>query len=149
MLGRRNCQQFLKDRLILPCGTSKSDPERNRLFDKWPDGPRGEQAKRPDGDTVLHLPIIPLVGTAAQECPRPDWPGYPTAKLKELSSQIRNRTSRVGNALISANFQNFILRNLLKLALNSALWLGSCVISNRIKTLISKDLKEHGVKLAK
>ena len=149
MLGRRNCQQFLKDRLILPCGTSKSDPERNRLFDKWPDGPRGEQAKRPDGDTVLHLPIIPLVGTAAQECPRPDWPGYPTAKLKELSSRIRKRTSRVGNALISANFQNFIVRNLLKLALNSTLWLGSRVISNRIKTFISKDLKEHGVKLAK
>ncbi len=62
LLGRRNCQEFLRTEFVLP--------ESNSLFDapRWTHGQRDDYAK--DGC----LPIIPLIGALKNEIPQPPWP---------------------------------------------------------------------------
>lgn len=68
MLGRRNCQQFLLDGLFL----THEEVESNTLFDSY------------DGiEDLKKIPIIPLVGTAQDECPLPDWPTYSERESKK------------------------------------------------------------------
>ena len=67
MLGRRNCQAFLRNWFVLP--------SRNPLFGNW------SRAALANGDFESQAPtrkghrqIIPLVGTAAAEQALPSWP---------------------------------------------------------------------------
>jgi hypothetical protein len=73
LLGRRNCQQFLRLHFALPA--------ENDLFSDW-GGLKGNWASDADQRKDLaerwkgkpHLPIIPLVGSAAVPQPLPAWP---------------------------------------------------------------------------
>ncbi|QWT21893.1 patatin-like phospholipase family protein [Bacillus sp. NP157] len=66
LLGRRNCQQFLSERLLVPA--------RNPIFAGWVDDPALAGFLR-DVDGEVHAPVIPLVGKCmAQREPLPPWP---------------------------------------------------------------------------
>jgi hypothetical protein len=63
MLGRRNCQAFLKWWFTVPAN--------NKIFAT----PKPRGVPRSDGRPAnLELPIIPLYGSAALDQPLPDWP---------------------------------------------------------------------------
>lgn len=69
MLGRHNCQQFLRDGLFL----THEEVEKNPLFASF------------DGiEDMEKIPIIPLVGTAQDECPLPEWPSYSEKESKRI-----------------------------------------------------------------
>ncbi|MBX3727198.1 MAG: patatin-like phospholipase family protein [Xanthomonadales bacterium] len=77
-LGRLNCQRFLERHLRLPGG----DP----LFARWPDALRARHADRRG-----RLPVLPLVGSAAQPLPMPAWPTIPGERMRHLRRLLRGR----------------------------------------------------------
>lgn len=91
-LGRRNAQKFLRDRFTLPAD--------HPLFADLPPQAR-ERNRIEDENGVPSLPIVPLVGAAAQEEPLPDlalrradrvaWP--------DLQRAAKTRARAIGHAL--------------------------------------------------
>lgn len=89
-LGRRNCQRFLSEHFVVPLEAAK----KNAIF--------GEEAasfavKNAGGDLVV--PIVPLVGSAAEECPLPVWPRFTKEQRvqvgKNINCTIRKRLAVV------------------------------------------------------
>src|SRR5439155_797618 len=114
-LGRRNCQQFLRESFLLP--------EDNVVFvdaggqSRWPAGSRNKPAnpfERAVGATVM-LPIIPVVGTAAYDVPAPDWPRIPKARLDQLEKRIQERAAILIPRLISEQIGAAIARSIASL----------------------------------
>lgn len=75
LLGRRNCQKFLQEHFCIPA------PElaKNRLFN-------AEAYLQSRQGSVQ---IIPLVGTALEECPAPEWPKFSPNEKRELEKSFR------------------------------------------------------------
>ncbi|HKI18717.1 MAG TPA: patatin-like phospholipase family protein, partial [Isosphaeraceae bacterium] len=84
-LGRRNCQWFLKQYFALP----SEGEHRNRLFDHWTPAARAKHQidavvkREPDAPAANataggehFLPIIPLLGKAAEPVLEPLWPTF-------------------------------------------------------------------------
>ena len=93
MLGRLNCQRFLRDWFVLPSDHTApgQDPEMsNRLFREWPqtalDNPAFKSSRR-EG----HRQILPLLGTAAVDQALPPWPAGAFAGYDGLESEIEKR----------------------------------------------------------
>jgi Patatin-like phospholipase len=63
LLGRRNCQKFLREEFVLG--------DQNPLFSGWTNGDRVQFRQQA---TAGFLPIIPLVGSAAIDAQAEDWP---------------------------------------------------------------------------
>ena len=94
VLGRRNCQSFLKNHFVL-------NP-RNHVF--------GEEADptAPDGEKK---PIIPLFGTAAAIVELAPWPKMPHEKLAELRVALQHRFDQlVGTVTTALLGENWIAR---------------------------------------
>jgi hypothetical protein len=67
MLGRQNCQQYLRNYLVLPIA--------NPLFAGWSgNAALVQQFQVTDADQGVFLPIIPLTGSAANPQPLDPWP---------------------------------------------------------------------------
>jgi hypothetical protein len=143
LLGRRNCQKFLKSRFILPCGDGKDDPQGNPLFRDWDEALRNQYSRVPKDDSICHLPIIPLAGTAARSCPRPDWPAYPAFKLKRLTRQMSSRITAVSNALINENVRDYIGKTALKLLVRTQ----KPRLLRRLRRYVENNLRDHGIKM--
>jgi len=81
MLGRRNCQQFLRTAFVLD--------EKNTLFTRWTKDQRNLFGK----DVPGFLPVIPLVGALANPIPQPDWPKNrfdPNAIKIQISDRLKS-----------------------------------------------------------
>ncbi|MBD2446627.1 patatin-like phospholipase family protein [Nostoc sp. FACHB-152] len=135
ILGRRNCQKFLKDYFVL-------SPS-NSLFNCWPETLKNHpkwQVRKQDQDNPYFLPIIPLVGSAAKEVPLAEWPQYPQEQLDSLENQIKARFQDAFPRLIKQLPLNGVFRNLL-----NVLWLfqrGQLI--KGIRNYIEEDLRKHG-----
>lgn len=95
MLGRYNCQAFLARTLTLPATNPLFNDPRSRIS-----GPFTALQPAPG-----ELPIIPLLGTAAQSLPEPSWPAAPLS-LKSLKKPLRKRIRAVlrsGEKLLQRN----------------------------------------------
>jgi len=92
-LGRRNCQQFLRNSFLVP-----SD---NVII-----GRRG---------MTDSLPVIPLVGSAADPIPLPLWPQMSQRDFDRLCNRMRERLDRVIPALVNSQTPSVKLRTALKL----------------------------------
>jgi hypothetical protein len=66
MLGRKNCQDFLKSGLVLPAA--------NPLFDAWRDTAAAKAMQVTDGSGAAFLPIIPLIGNCTVPETLDPWP---------------------------------------------------------------------------
>jgi hypothetical protein len=80
LLGRRNCQSFLRDWFVLPVGNpivAGADPA-------W------RCARAPD-----HVPLIPLVGDCARPEPMPAWPRGGFAGYSEVKKPLERRADKV------------------------------------------------------
>lgn len=89
MVGRRNAQQFLLQTFVLPQDVAA----RNTIF-------RGYE-RYIDGNG--HVPIIPLCGSASNECIVPKWPTVDSAAGRHTKKVLRNRISRVVECLAQSN----------------------------------------------
>jgi hypothetical protein len=92
LLGRANCQRFLRDWFVLP--------KDNRLFKsgRWSEAtlndPTFQSRKRPE-----HLQIIPLVDGLDQDLELADWPAGTFSGYSELQGKIESRVDAVSKAL--------------------------------------------------
>jgi hypothetical protein len=130
MLGRQNCQQFLRNYLVLPIA--------NPLFDSW----RGNAAmvatyQVTDTDGDVYLPIIPVTGGAADPQPLDPWP---VGKLDPHSLQagLEARFTR----LLSAEFAKGPLTDVLTWLIAK---LTEGAAATAIVNLITQSLKDAGL----
>jgi len=91
LLGRRNCQHFLRQHFSLP--------EANKLFDSWTAAQRQAWAI-PDAKAGTHLPIVPLVGSARETQQPPAWPAG-RLDAETLRAPIDRRAHAVFNAMVA------------------------------------------------
>ena len=123
LLGRRNCQQFLRCHFTLPAG--------NPLFNGWPQAlrekylsdasPQGCIAGRPE-----ELPIVPLLGDCASPEPMPDWP-IDAIDLDALETSVQRRLDNVyggialgavGRGLLAMGWSFFLRGKLTRFAMS-------------------------------
>lgn len=130
-LGRRNCQRFLQRHFVLP----SEGPGRNRLFDNWSDTAR-TQHRVTDEESRAYLPIIPLIGTAAQEVSTAPWPTYRKESLDKLRSMIKDRMQLLVQRLIDDNIEGWFTRRLL----SNAWWLKRDEAVDAVMGQIKSDL---------
>lgn len=150
-LGRRNCQQFLRDVFALPEREVDENPllgpgwtrEARQLhrFARGEDGRRRPPGSGPAAGDVACLPIVPLCGTAAREVLQMDWPRYDPARLDALRSQLEERTHAVIRCLIDRN----ITGRLQRLVLRGASKFLRRRLADKIIQGVAKDLRDRGL----
>jgi predicted acylesterase/phospholipase RssA len=121
ILGRRNCQYFLKHHFTL----SAHHP----LFEK---------IKETDSE---ELPIIPLHGSAAIKIKRPDWPEYNEDKLYCLSEMITSRMENIVSVLIKDFVKGFWATCFAKIFF----WKNKIKMTIFVVNKIQKNLQENGL----
>ncbi len=102
-LGRRNCQAFLRWRFCVPATNgvvAGTDPEVLREFYIEERNGSVQKFSRADGSTVAYVPIIPLVGSAAEEVPEPPVPSGTVVPVEQLDGLVFTRIDTVGRAAI-------------------------------------------------
>jgi predicted acylesterase/phospholipase RssA len=93
-LGRRNCQWFLKRHFRLP--------HDNPLFSTWRKRPAAEALKIEEGK---YLPIIPVLGRAAEEVRQPEPVSAKSAGIDELEILLDGRVRALGAAAIETDLK--------------------------------------------
>jgi hypothetical protein len=150
-LGRRNCQQFLRDVFGLP----EDELDRNPFFEtgwtkearshyrfvKGVDGLRRPPGSVPAAGDKVYLPIIPLWGTAARDVPQMEWPRYDPGRLDTLRGQVESRTHAVVRRLIDRDVPGRLQR----LALRGSLGFLKRRLADKIVRSVAKDLSDRGL----
>jgi len=149
-LGRLNAQRFLRRHFVLP--ETLSGGEVNPLFADWSDAAREKHRIRKDATgrilerdeavaSTNYLPVVPLLGRAAEDEPNPTWPSYPRSDLRELTRQASDRATQVVDRLVQ-KIDGWGTRRLL----NNAWWLKrSDVIDRQVRQRVESDLTERGL----
>jgi hypothetical protein len=131
-LGRRNCQRFLMRHFLLSEG--------NALFRNWPPALKAALGRaHPDSARAhagMHLPIVPLVGTALRETPWVEWPQMTGDELETLEGRISIRAKGVLKAVLRPHMWNWV-------ADGAALGLKGFV-TGKAMDAIRADLKKRG-----
>jgi hypothetical protein len=129
LLGRRNCQNFLREHFKLPAG--------NPLFKGWnPDLKNDPRYLSKTSQGVPELPIIPLMGRLQNDQGMPAWPKvYTRQKLNELQTQIGQRADGVFTVAIHKFC--FLKRLLAKIVWHC--W-GKPKLMGKAKAIIEADL---------
>ncbi len=156
-LGRRNCQWFLKQYFALPC----DGENRNPLFDRWTPEARkkhrirkaaGAGAKSQsisdatDGADGMHLlPIIPLVGQAAEFIPEPKWPQLTRTEYEALQPLIERRLNHVAIRMIHDNFPPSTRNFASRVALRLAWWFNKGRVVRSVMEKIEENLLQMGL----
>jgi hypothetical protein len=86
LLGRQNCQNYLRSFLVLP----KANP----LFATWRDKPFASAYEVTDETNAVFLPIIPLTGDTLVTEPLPTWP-VGAFDPQSLAPDIEHRLQRL------------------------------------------------------
>ncbi|WP_144185359.1 patatin-like phospholipase family protein [Elioraea rosea] len=109
LLGRRNCQSFLRKYFVLPEG--------NPLFSTpgWTEEARVRFGILPRGDTRRHLPIVPLCSSAEgldlgapEAAPEPTWPAgaFRAADVKtRIEERVAAVTAQVDATILTPRFR--------------------------------------------
>lgn len=148
LLGRRNCQKFLRDRFALPV--------ENDLFAKWRDANPGLAAKLKVADPRKlgpklsyeeraklernHLPIIPVVDaldSSFKDEPLPPWPKG-AAKLDDLIPMV----SRRAKAVYRRSLGDAIGGGLLYWLARAYLAIPACIALRKIRSITRKVIGE-------
>jgi hypothetical protein len=102
-LGRRNCQQFLRQAFALPAG--------NPIVVNWKEAGvdiTKFHAIPRENDPETYYCIIPLFGTAKAEVALPDWPLLLQARFDTLQTHIAKRFDDVTPKLVAQNVKGFL-----------------------------------------
>lgn len=112
LLGRRNCQAFLKWHFALPVTNRPIFGAQDRaLLEEWQvreaDGTVTSFASK-TGEPVPYAPIVPLCGSAAQEVKAPPMPRGAAVDRKALRDLVSKRVKKVGSALIDGELSALV-----------------------------------------
>lgn len=124
LLGRHNCQSFLRRHFTLP-------PD-NPLFSTWTDAQKAEWAAK-HGTSDGEVPIVPLVGALLEEEPEPAWPrsAIRDKDRKEILDAVRTRVDKVIDQ-IRREFELSFFANM-----------GAAVVCSFAKSKISGIAEKH------
>jgi len=124
MLGRRNCQKFLRDWFVLPSRHGQpagAGSLGNPLFAGWPQAALADPAYRSQLHAD-HRQIIPILGNAARPLESPVWPAGTFGGYRDVAAGIDARLKalwpRVRDQILDAAVQSRIGRWFARLALN-------------------------------
>ncbi|MDF5712134.1 MAG: patatin-like phospholipase family protein [Nostoc sp. S4] len=134
ILGRRNCQRFLKKYFVLPAS--------NPLFNSWSEALKNNPQLQVDkeGEQDTFLPIIPLFGSLTKEINLPHWPQYQKENFKSLEKQIQERIQVVVPRLINQSINDSFTRT----ALNTLWFFKRGIIAKKITDIIKNNLQKYG-----
>jgi predicted acylesterase/phospholipase RssA len=140
MLGRRNCQQFLRRHFVLPAS--------NKLFDNWDRELRDRFNVPPPPDAEPgedhYLPVIPLVGKATEEVECLPWPSYSAGQLEDLTKQIEHRYRRLARYLIDTYLTGWMWKALAR----TGIYLQRRKVPRSLAKTVWDNLKAYGIGLA-
>jgi hypothetical protein len=96
MLGRANCQAFLRDWFVLPSTRTASgaapNPGDNPLFDGWPQAALDDAAYRSSSPhRAGHRQIVPLMPKVRASEPLPAWPKNAFAGFSAIEGPVKAR----------------------------------------------------------
>lgn len=97
-LGRRNCQQFLREHFAVGLN--------NPIASTW--SAVAKQNFRDHGKT--HLQVIPLMGALNEEIPLPPWPRIPYSRLLQIEARLKTRADGVVAKLLTTSVRSRLLR---------------------------------------
>mgnify|MGYP001139550459 CR=1 FL=1 len=137
MLGRKNCQGFLRDHFNIP----EEDARLNPIFlDSVDSTPRSRRAP-------MNVPIIPLYGTAIEKVELPDWPSYGANDLALLKNKIGKRVEAIiYHMLVDQLDVNKLLSKYIERE-NKGRWMQS--LRSRFLHYLSDKFVVHSVKMLK
>lgn len=121
-LGRRNCQQFLKEYFVL-----------------HPSNPVFGDARDPAAAPGAMRPIIPLVGTATVEVPPRPWPKMSRHRLAELRKALRQRLDPLVAAFVDRFLRKYAA---LRFAARLSWWKNRPRLVNLAMATIESQLNE-------
>ena len=128
MLGRENCQRFLRDWFVLPSTQTKTgvcSAEDNPLFKNWTQAALNNQRyKSKSKHRQQHRQIIPLVGTAAKAQTPPCWPRGKFCGHDKLEEKIKMRIGWIYPLLAEDLAAAVADGQLYRLAMRGWLWIG-------------------------
>lgn len=138
-LGRRNCQQFLRKHFGIPRPHCRENP----VFSHYSPEQLDRFSVERDGEELM--PIIPLVGAAAEEEFPLNWTvlGMDDRELGALEDKIEDRTGRVLNRMVDQYVDGWLPSKLAKLAVGS---LAKDRIVKGIMNSVNTDLERYGLK---
>lgn len=131
-LGRRNCQNFLRQYLVL-----KAD---NPLFDSWRENRDLYETYKVTLHGSDHLPIIPLLPELREEIPLQPWPLFTEAKYETIRKHLNKRSKDLMTHLLNQKVKNRLLRWPIKNLYN---YVVSPLLANYVADLIKDNLKDQ------
>jgi hypothetical protein len=134
LLGRRNCQQFLREHFCLPV---QNEP----VF-----GVLNPALRQPGSGWIApgspaSLPLIPLFGTAAQDQPLPAWPKGAFAPDSLASLETKRIDGVLDNVLRNSVKLNWFFRFAAKLGL----WKIRAIAVKKTIEIMTSSLAERGL----
>src|SRR5262249_46487999 len=144
LLGRRNCQKFLKSHFALPTtnpvlamGLQRAGTRAPSIEKLWgADAPTSELQSQ--GKTWI--PLIPLCGTAAVEVQRPPRGLISQKSLSEIVDLISKRLKRLGPLILEDAPAGWVLRTVLDLALS---WPIVAFLKRKVRDALSNALRPN------
>jgi hypothetical protein len=139
-LGRRNCQRFLQEHLVIP----REHCAENPVFSHYTQEELDQLLERFAGENSDMMPIIPLVGSVASEEHPLVWKTMRMSdqELRGLRARIEDRTRAVVDELLDQYVDGWFSRTI-------AGWIAGSkrdLIVKRIMQDIKEELKEFDLK---
>ncbi len=101
-LGRRNCQQFLKEIFVVSENNPiVKTPAPDGQATKWPAAAYADARFRKQRNGQWVCPVIPVVGDAEPEVPEPEWPRIDANRLALIEKRIAARVQYVVPPLLN------------------------------------------------
>lgn len=148
LLGRRNCQMFLKTHFRLPLdnpviatGQSEAGSYAEAIRSKFVCGPPPLVQVPPYG--TVWMPVIPLVGSAFAEVPNPARGSITRDKIKNIADQVLARVDAIKEPLLADAPAALLLKLLAGLLCN---WPARALVRTKIvdalTAALSPDVKD-------
>ncbi len=93
MLGRQNCQTFLRDHFKISVKEAKKNP----IF---------QDIDQYATDSQESVPIIPIFGTATEKCLTPDWPALSPQEKLTIQSKLKMLFLKRSTAILTSLARN-------------------------------------------
>ncbi len=145
LLGRRNCQQFLRAHFLLldsnpviADGLAKAGSHAGLVTAKFLRGAPSDDPKLPQ--TQNWIPVIPLCGSATAEAPQPLRATMAASDVKEIASLIMKRLDAIRGYLATGRLGS-LLSTTLGILLNT--WIVRGKVQNAITEALMSGLKPN------
>jgi hypothetical protein len=146
LLGRRNCQMFLKSHFLLPldnpviaAGQAEAGGYASTIKSKFSSNPPKGINVPPYGQ--VWVPVIPLVGTAFAEVPNPARGTITDDRIQSVAGLVLDRLDAIKDPLLDGAPFSWILKRIIGLLCNFP---GSLITRKKIAEALTAALSPDG-----